>query len=51
MFHSALAYAAELGLLPSNPLNQVGWKGPAASAAVNPVTVASPPRCAPSSPK
>jgi integrase len=42
VFHSALAYAAELGLLPSNPLDQVGWKGPAANAAVNPVTMASP---------
>jgi hypothetical protein len=38
----ALAYAAELGLLPANPLTQVGWKVPAANAAANPLTVASP---------
>lgn len=42
VFHGALAYAAELGLLPANPLAQLGWKAPAASAAVSPLTVASP---------
>ncbi len=42
VIHNALAYAAELGLLPSNPLAQVGWKAPTANAAVNPLTVASP---------
>jgi hypothetical protein len=50
VFHNALGYAAELGLLPANPLSQVGWKAPAADAAVNPLTVTSPPRCTPSSP-
>lgn len=42
VFHNALGYAAELGLLPANPLGQVGWKGPAADGMVNPLTVASP---------
>ena len=42
VFHSALAFAAELGLLPSNPLDHVAWTAPTASAAVNPLTVASP---------
>ncbi len=42
VLHNALAYAAEIGLLPRNPLDQVSWKAPAANAAVNPLTVASP---------
>ncbi len=42
VFHNALAYAAELGLLPANPLSRVGWKAAAADGAVNPLTVASP---------
>jgi integrase len=42
VFHSALAYAVELGLLPSSPLGQVTWKAPGAGGAVNPLTVASP---------
>jgi len=42
VFHNALGYATELGLLPGNPLDRVRWKAPAAEAAVNPLTVASP---------
>jgi hypothetical protein len=39
VFHGALAYAAELGLLPGNPLDRAGWKAPTANTAVNPLTV------------
>ena len=42
VFHDALDYAAELGLLPANPVGQVRWTAPKAAAAVNPQTVASP---------
>ena len=42
MFHDALDYAVELGLLPANPVGQVRWTAPKAAAAVNPQTVASP---------
>jgi integrase len=42
VFHNALGYAVELGLLPTNPLGQVGWKAAAADGTVNPLTVASP---------
>ena len=35
VFHNALAYAAELGLLPANPLDLIAWKVPKADAAVN----------------
>jgi integrase len=41
-FHGALGYAAELGLLPANPLGLVRWHAPRAATAVNPATVASP---------
>ena len=42
LFHDAAGYAAELGLLPANPVSQVRWTPPKAAAAVNPQTVASP---------
>ena len=42
VFHCALGYAVELGLLPANPISQVHWRAPRATVAVNPVTVASP---------
>ncbi len=28
VFHNALGYAAELGLLPANPLSQIAWRPP-----------------------
>ncbi len=42
VFHDALGYAVELGMLPANPLSQVRWKAPQTMGEVNPVTVASP---------
>jgi len=42
VFHNALGYAVELGLLPVNPLSQMAWKAPRADRTVNPQTVASP---------
>jgi hypothetical protein len=42
VFHGALNYAVELGLLPANPIHTIGWRVPKAAAAVNPATVASP---------
>ena len=42
VFHDALGYAVELGLLPANPLGQVQWTAPRSATAVNPQTVASP---------
>ncbi len=42
MFHGALGYAVELGLLPANPIGLVRWRAPRAAAAVSPATVASP---------
>ena len=42
VFHDALDYAVELGLLPANPVGQVRWTAPKAAAAINPQTVASP---------
>jgi integrase len=42
VFHGALGYAVELGLLPANPASQVHWRAPKAAVAVNPATVASP---------
>jgi hypothetical protein len=44
VFHDALGYAVELGLLPANPVSQVRWTAPTAAAAVNLEAVASPPR-------
>jgi len=42
VFHGALGYAVELGLLPANPAGLVRWRAPKAVAAVGPATVASP---------
>ena len=42
VFHGALGYAVELGLLPANPIGLVCWRAPRAAAAVGPATVASP---------
>ena len=42
VFHGALGYAVELGLLPANPICLVRWRAPRAAAAVSPATVASP---------
>jgi integrase len=42
VFHDALGYAVELGLLPANSLGQVQWTAPRSATAVNPQTVASP---------
>ena len=42
VFHGALGYAVELGLLPANPLGLVHWHAPRAAVAVSPATVASP---------
>ena len=42
VFHNAVGYAVELGLLPVNPLGQVSWIAPRATTAVNPQTIAGP---------
>ena len=42
VFHAALGYAVELGLLPANPVEKVRWHAPKAAVAVSPATVASP---------
>src|SRR5215472_18269721 len=42
VFHDALGHAAELGLLPANPLSHLRWKAPKTLGEVSPVTVASP---------
>ena len=42
VFHGALGYAVELGLLPANPLGLVHWHAPRAAVAVSPATVPSP---------
>ena len=42
VFHGALGYAVELGLLPANPIGLVRWRAPRAAAALSPATVASP---------
>ena len=42
VFHGALGYAVELGLLPANPIDLVRWRAPRAAVALNPATVASP---------
>ena len=42
VFHGALGYAVELGLLPASPAGLVRWRAPRAAAAVSPATVASP---------
>jgi integrase len=42
VFHNALGYAVETGLLDANPADRVSWRPPQASGAVNPHVVASP---------
>jgi integrase len=42
VFHGALGYAVELGLLPANPIGLVRWCAPKAASAVSPATVPSP---------
>ena len=42
VFHAALGYAVELGLLPANPVEKVRWHAPRAAVAVSPAAVASP---------
>jgi integrase len=42
VLHGALAYAAETGLLPDNPLDNISWQVPQSSAALDPAVVASP---------
>jgi integrase len=42
VFHNALGYAVETGLLDANPADQVTWRPPKASGAVTPQVVASP---------
>jgi integrase len=42
VFHGALGYAVELGLLPANPIGLVRWRVSRAAVAVSPGAVASP---------
>ena len=42
VFHGALGYAVETGLLESNPAGRISWRAPKASPAVDPEIVASP---------
>ena len=42
MFHGALGYAVETGLLESDPADRISWRAPQASPAVDPAIVASP---------
>jgi integrase len=42
VFHGALGYAVELGLLPANPIGLVRWRAPRSAVAVSPATVPSP---------
>jgi hypothetical protein len=42
VFHGALGYAVELGLLPASPAGLVRWRAPRAAVAVSPATVPSP---------
>lgn len=42
VFHAALGYAVERGLLDSNPADQISWQAPRAATAVDPKAVASP---------
>jgi integrase len=42
VFHGALGYAVELGLLPANPIATVQWRCRQAAAAVHPAAVATP---------
>jgi integrase len=42
VFHGAIGYAVELGLLPANPIDKVRWHAPRAAIAISPATVVSP---------
>jgi len=42
VFHGALGYAVELGLLPANPITLVRGRAPRTATAVSPAAVASP---------
>ena len=42
VFHGALGYAVELGLLPANPIGLVRWRAPRAAVAVSPAAVPGP---------
>jgi integrase len=42
VLHAALAYAAETGLLDTNPLDTITWRVPRTAAAISPAVVASP---------
>jgi integrase len=42
VFHGALGYAVEPGLLPTNPIHKISWRAPRATAAIHPAMVASP---------
>ena len=42
VFHGALGYAVETGLLESNPADRISWRAPKASPVVDPAIVASP---------
>jgi integrase len=41
VFHGALGYAVEAGLLDSNPADQVSWQVPKSATAIDPTVVAS----------
>ena len=42
VLHGVLGYAAEAGLLPDNPLENIAWQIPRSSATVDPMVMASP---------
>jgi integrase len=42
VFHGALGYAVEAGLLESNPADSISWQAPKAATAIDPKVVASP---------
>jgi integrase len=42
VLHGALGHAAETGLLPANPLDNLGWRVPQSSVALDPAVVANP---------
>jgi hypothetical protein len=42
VFHGALGYAVETGLLESNPADRISWRVPRACPAADPKVVASP---------
>ena len=50
IFHGALGYAVEAGLLTSNPADSITWQAPKAATTVDPKVVASPRKPRPCSP-